>query len=274
MQDAASGLCAVVAVHDTTLGPAVGGTRMRLYPTLDDATVDALRLLAGHDLQGGAGGDALGRGQGRDPRRPRAATRRGALLAAYARAVDRLGGRFHTGADMGIDGRDIAVMSRLTRYMSHTPPEAKVRHGGAGRAGRVRLHPGRRRRELGRTAGGAARRRAGRGPGRLTASRACCTRPGRASPWPTSRPRRAERAAQELRPPWWPPDAIVRRGRGRVLSQRGGRHPERRDPPPPALPGGGRRRPTSSSLEPRHGDALHARGILYGPDYVVNAGGS
>src|SRR6185503_11794332 len=44
VQDAAVGLRAVIAIHDTSLGPAVGGTRMRNYPSLDDAATDALRL--------------------------------------------------------------------------------------------------------------------------------------------------------------------------------------------------------------------------------------
>src|SRR5215468_7835995 len=44
VRDAAAGLTAVIAIHDTTLGPAVGGTRMRRYASLDEAAVDALRL--------------------------------------------------------------------------------------------------------------------------------------------------------------------------------------------------------------------------------------
>ena len=43
VRDASSGLRAVIAVHDTTLGPAVGGTRMRLYPSFDDAVREALK---------------------------------------------------------------------------------------------------------------------------------------------------------------------------------------------------------------------------------------
>ena len=89
VQDAAAGLRAVIALHDTTLGPAVGGTRMRVYPTLDEAMVDALRLARAMTYKAAlaemprGGGKAVILG---DPARDK--TR--ALLGAYARAVDRL----------------------------------------------------------------------------------------------------------------------------------------------------------------------------------------
>ena len=118
LQEPVSGLRAVVAIHDTTFGPAAGGTRMRLYPSMDAAAVDALRLsramtykaVMAEMARGGGKAVILG-----DPARDKSR----ALLAAYARAVERLGGRFHTGGDMGIDGRDVAVMARITRHVSH-----------------------------------------------------------------------------------------------------------------------------------------------------------
>ncbi len=121
VRDAASGLRAFIALHDTTLGPAIGGTRMRLYPCADDALLDALRLARAMTYKCAMAGMALGGGKAvilGDPARRKTE----ALIAAYARAVDRLGGRFYTGTDMGLDGRDIAVMNRVTRYASHTPP--------------------------------------------------------------------------------------------------------------------------------------------------------
>ena len=124
LRDAASGLRAVIAVHDTTLGPAVGGTRMRLYPSFDDAVMDALRLAramtykaALAEMPYGGGKAVIVGDPARDKSRP--------LLAAYARAVDRLGGRFETGCDMGIDLRDVAVMARITKHVGHTPGDAK-----------------------------------------------------------------------------------------------------------------------------------------------------
>ena len=80
LRDAPSGLHAIVALRDTTLGPAIGGTRMREYASEEDALLDALRL---------------------------------ARAMTYKSAMAGLGGRFHTGTDMGLDGSDIAVMARV-----------------------------------------------------------------------------------------------------------------------------------------------------------------
>jgi leucine dehydrogenase len=113
-----TGLVAFIALHDTTLGPAVGGTRMRVYATPDAAAIDALRLARAMTAKAAMCGIARGGGKAvilGDPVRDKTEP----LLSAYARAVDRLGGRFHTGPDMGIDGRDVAVMSKVTRYVSH-----------------------------------------------------------------------------------------------------------------------------------------------------------
>jgi len=118
IQDRASGLRAVIALDHGGLGTAVGGSRMCPYASLDAAGMDALRLsrrasygaaLAGLDCGGGSG-VILG-----DPRTDKT---RG-LLSAYAKALDRLAGRFHTGPDVGVDLRDVAVMGRTTRHVSH-----------------------------------------------------------------------------------------------------------------------------------------------------------
>src|SRR2546430_16369387 len=107
VQDAVAGLRAVIAIHDTSLGPAVGGTRMRIYPTLDEAMVDALRLARAMTYKAALAEMARGGGKAvilGDPARDQ--TR--ALLGAYARAVDRPGGRFPSGAGMGIEARAAA----------------------------------------------------------------------------------------------------------------------------------------------------------------------
>jgi leucine dehydrogenase len=125
LRDRATGLVAIVAIHDTTLGPAVGGTRMRSYAALDDALDDALRLsramtykAALADLPyGGAKAVIVG-----DPARDK----RPELLIAYARAVDRLRGRFVSGGDMGIDPRDVEILARHTPVFPLVPPGASV----------------------------------------------------------------------------------------------------------------------------------------------------
>ncbi len=125
LHDQESGLRGVIAIHDSTFGPGVGGTRMRAYPTYDDAVVDALRLARAMTYKatmvempyGGAKAVVMG-----DPNREK--TR--ALLGAYARAVERLGGRFFTGGDMGIDPRDLKVRPRHTKHLSHTSEDSPL----------------------------------------------------------------------------------------------------------------------------------------------------
>ncbi len=269
VQDAAVGLRAVIAIHDTALGPAVGGTRMRLYPTLDDAMVDALRLARAMTYKAAlaemprGGGKAVILG---DPARDK--TR--ALLAAYARAIDRLGGRFQSGADMGIDARDVAVMSRITRHVSHTPPDAKVDTAELAALGvfaSIRAAAA----ETGTSIDGLhvavqglgqvgfrLARMLGKAGARLTVADVDAGR--------------AERAAEELSAAVVAPDGIYDveadvfspNAAGGIIN----------DATVPRL----RCRAVAGAAneqlaEPRHGDALHERGILYGPDYVVNAGG-
>jgi glutamate dehydrogenase/leucine dehydrogenase len=269
LQVAAAGLRAVIAIHDTSLGPAVGGTRMRIYPTLDDAMVDALRLARAMTYKAALA--EIPRGGGKavivgDPARDKTPD----LLTAYARAVDRLGGRFHSGADMGIDARDVAVMSRVTRYVSHTPSDAKVdtaELAALGVLASIRAAAAERQRTLdglhvavqglGEVGYRLARmlRQAG---ARLTVADVDAGR--------------AERAAAELEASIVAPDAVYDveadvfspNAAGGIIN----------DATLPRL----RCRAVAGAAneqlaEPRHGDALHERGILYGPDYVVNAGG-
>jgi leucine dehydrogenase len=269
VHDRASGLRAIVAIHDTTLGPAVGGTRMRMYPTLDDAAVDALRLaramtyksaMAGLD-RGGAKAVIVG-----DPARDK--TR--ALLAAYAKLVDRFGGRFATGADMGIDLRDVAVLARLSRWVGHTPREAK--HDAADFAA-IGVFEGiaAAARALGRPLSGLHVTVQGLGQVGYRLARQLAAAGARLTVCDVDEAR-AERAAEELKAEVARADAIYDvaadvfspNAAGGVLND---------DTVPRlrcgAVVGGA----NEQLLEPRHGDALHERGILYGPDYVVNAGG-
>ena len=269
VQDAAAGLRAVIAIHDTSLGPAVGGTRMRIYPTLDEAMVDALRLARAMTYKAALAEMARGGGKAvilGDPGRDK--TR--ALLTAYARAVDRLGGRFQTGADMGIDARDVAVMSPITRHVSHTPADAKVDTAELAALG-----------VLASIRAAAAERQRGldglhvavQGLGQVGYRLAAMLRKaGVRLTVADVDPRRAERAAEELQAAVVAPDAIYDveadvfspNAAGGVIN----------DATLPRLRCAAVAGAANEQLaEPRHGDALHERGILYGPDYVVNAGG-
>ena len=186
MRDAGAGLRAIIALHDTTLGPAIGGTRMRTYASEDDALLDALRLARAMTYKSAMAGMRYGGGKAvivGDPARDKTE----ALLTAYARAVERLGGRFHTGTDMGLDERDIKVMSRVTRHATHTAPGARIDSADLAALG-VFASIERAAQELGRPLTRPARR-ACRDWARWAAGwRGSSRRRGRGSPWPTSRP--------------------------------------------------------------------------------------
>jgi leucine dehydrogenase len=118
--DRATGLRAIVAIHDTTLGPAMGGCRMKAYDSAFDALSDALRLSRGMTYKyavsgldyGGAKAVIIDNGQRRDAR-----------LLAFARCLERLGGLYVTGEDAGIETADIRLMSTATRFVRNLPLE-------------------------------------------------------------------------------------------------------------------------------------------------------
>lgn len=125
VQEPAVGLRAVIAIHDTTLGRAIGGTRMRTYPAFEDAVEDALRLSHAMTAKAAFAGMPCGGGKAvicGDPLREKTPE----LLLAFGGAVEELGGRFFTGGDMGIDAADLGVMGRATSHIGHTPSNAGV----------------------------------------------------------------------------------------------------------------------------------------------------
>ena len=118
--DPASGLKAVIAIHDTTLGPACGGTRIWPYATEEEALQDALRLGRAMTYKSATAGLSLGGGKGviiADPNSEKTE----ALLRAYGRFVDTLGGRYLTTTDVGSTGRDLEFISQETDYVVGLP---------------------------------------------------------------------------------------------------------------------------------------------------------
>jgi valine dehydrogenase (NAD+) len=125
--DAESGLRAVIAVHSTALGPALGGTRFYPYPSEEAAVADALRLSAAMSYKNSLAGLDLGGGKAviiGDPRTDKTE----ALLRAYGRFVEALGGRYLTACDVGTSNADLDVVARETRF-AHGRSEA---YGGCG----------------------------------------------------------------------------------------------------------------------------------------------
>ena len=126
-QDEKSGLRAIIAVHSTALGPGLGGTRFYPYASEQDALADVLALSKGMSYKNSLAGLDLGGGKAviiGDPRTDKTE----ALLRAYGRFVESLGGRYLTACDVGTFNADLDVVARETRY-AHGRSEA---YGGCG----------------------------------------------------------------------------------------------------------------------------------------------
>ena len=127
VSDAGSGLKAIIAIHDTTLGPACGGTRIWPYKSEQEAIRDALRLSRAMTYKAAAADLPLGGGKGviiADSHTQKTE----ALLRAYGRFVDTLGGRYLTTTDVGSTGRDMEYIKQETDYVVGLPTTA----GGSG----------------------------------------------------------------------------------------------------------------------------------------------
>jgi leucine dehydrogenase len=115
--DRSTGLRAIVAIHSTRLGPALGGTRFRPYATEDEALVDVLRLAKGMTYKAAAAGLDLGGGKAvilGDPRTDKT----DALLRAYGRYIGSLGGRYVTAEDVGTTQADMDLIRRETPFVT------------------------------------------------------------------------------------------------------------------------------------------------------------
>ncbi len=125
--DPASGLRAIVAIHSTALGPALGGTRFYPYPSTDDAVRDVLNLSRGMTYKAALAGLDLGGGKAvilGDP----TAIKNETLLRAYGRFVQSLDGRYYTACDVGTYSEDMDHIARECDYVTGRT----VAHGGAG----------------------------------------------------------------------------------------------------------------------------------------------
>jgi glutamate dehydrogenase/leucine dehydrogenase len=128
--DRASGLKAIVAIHDTTLGPALGGCRMLPYATEEAALTDVLRLSEGMTYKSAAAGLDFGGGKTviiGDPAQDKSE----ALFRALGRFLDTMHGRYRTGEDVGTSEDDFVQSLRETRYLVGLPQA----YGGSGDTG-------------------------------------------------------------------------------------------------------------------------------------------
>ena len=125
--DPATGLRAIIAIHSTALGPALGGTRFYSYPSTDAALADVLELSRGMSYKAALAGLDLGGGKAviiGDP----ATLRSEPLLRAYGRFVQSLGGRYYTACDVGTFSADMDEIARECSFVTGRT----VSHGGAG----------------------------------------------------------------------------------------------------------------------------------------------
>ncbi len=120
INDASTGLRAIIAVHSTVLGPAAGGCRRWSYASDDEALTDALRLSRGMTYKNAVaelpfgGGKAVILASNNAPKSPQ-------ILAAFGRAVDSLGGSYVTAEDVGMSVEDMRQVQQHTKFVSGLP---------------------------------------------------------------------------------------------------------------------------------------------------------
>jgi leucine dehydrogenase len=127
---ARSGRYVIVAIHSTALGPALGGVRLWHYPATTDGVRDALRLARGMTLKAAAAGLALGGGKGVicGPERPPTGRERRDLLLDFGDLVESLEGRYITAEDVGISPPDLVEIRERTAHVTGLPHD----RGGSG----------------------------------------------------------------------------------------------------------------------------------------------
>lgn len=125
--DNATGLKSIIAIHDTTLGPSLGGTRMWAYKSEAEALTDVLRLSRGMTYKSALAGLNLGGGKAviiGDP----AVTKSEALMRRFGKFINSLGGKYITAEDVGINTKDMEYIKMETNFVSGLP----LNMGGSG----------------------------------------------------------------------------------------------------------------------------------------------
>ncbi len=272
--DRDSGLCAVIAVHSTALGPGAGGVRFWHYEEPGEALRDVLRLSRGMSFKNAMAGLPLGGGKAvilADSDRRKTPD----MLAAYGRAVEGLGGRYVTAEDVGMNVSNLVEIAGHTRYVAGLPVESGAVGGDPGPHTSYGVFLGLKaavKRALGKdslaglhlavqgagsVAGGVVRRAAAEG------ARISLADIDRA---------RADALAAEVGGAVVDPAAIMTleadvlspNALGAILTEESIAALR-----VPVVAGGA----NNQLAAPEDGQRIHQRGILYAPDYVINAGG-
>ena len=275
VHDRASGLTAIIAIHSTHLGPAAGGTRFWHYADPAGAMRDALRLSRGMSYKNAMAGLPMGGGKA-VILADRTGTKTPAMLAAFGDAVEALGGRYVTAEDVGITEADMVAVSQRTAHVSGLPVAGEGSAGGdpgpftamgifLGIKAAVRHKLGKDSvagvhvalQGTGSVGGGVARLLAQEGA-KLTLADLNAAR--------------AAELARELGASVTASDAIMStscdvfspNALGAILDDEGIAQLDC------AIVAGGA---NNQLAKADHGAVLAARGVLYAPDYVINAGG-
>ena len=272
--DPKTGLRAVIAVHSTHLGPGAGGTRFWHYARPDDAIADALRLSRGMSYKNAMAGLPLGGGKAvilADEAR----TKTGEMLAAFGRAVGGLCGRYVTAEDVGMNVADMVAIARETKFVAGLPVADGAVGGDPGPHTSYGVYLGVKaavKRKLGKdslaglhiavqgagsVASGLARRAATEGA-RISIADVDA---GRAQTLAAEVGGAVVGADQVMT---LEADVLSPNALGAILTEESIAALN-----VPVVAGG-----ANNQLATRDdGDRIHARGILYAPDYVINAGG-
>lgn len=114
--DKKANLTAIIAIHDTTMGPALGGIRIHPYATFDDALNDVLRLARGMTHKSAVAEVGLGGGKSviiADPKKHKTPE----MLLAFGAAVEKLGGKYICAEDVGCTTEDVKIVRKATKYV-------------------------------------------------------------------------------------------------------------------------------------------------------------
>jgi len=272
--DEKSGLKAIIAVHSTHLGPAGGGARFWHYPQDGDAITDALRLSRGMSYKNAMAGLPLGGGKAvilADANR----TKTPDMLHAFGKAVDGVGGRYVTAEDVGVNVADMVEISRSTMFVAGLPNSGGDVGGDPGPHTSLGVFLGIKaavKRALGKdTLAGLRIAMQGAGSVATGVALHACAEGAKISVADVDEAK-AKKLADAVDGSVVSPDEILGleadvvspNALGAILTEQSIAALKA-----PIVAGGA----NNQLATPEDGERLHARGILYAPDYVINAGG-
>jgi leucine dehydrogenase len=274
IDDEKCGLKAIIAVHSTHLGPAAGGARFWHYAKDSEALTDALRLSRGMSYKNAMAGLPLGGGKSvilADSNR----TKSPELLHAFGKAVDHLGGRYVTAEDVGINVADMIEVARSTKFVAGLPNSSGDVGGDPGPHTSLGVFLGIKaavKRALGKdTLDGLHIAMQGAGSVATGVALHACAEGAKLTIADVDQAK-AQKLADAVNGKVASPDEILAleadvvspNALGAILTEQSIAALKT-----PIVAGGA----NNQLATPDDGQRVHQRGILYAPDYVINAGG-